>query len=343
MAIAGAVLAAAWANAEAKVLFAANQLDAAAERTIAVRFGNTGVIQTGAFFSSLAGLEGIDWVLAVEQGRDYTPVALGDRGPRVPVWPVAISGQVPKTPLPCDEGGRDRICVSSGALEAVAGIAPAVAMQTAADAELVSAVGPLDADDPALAFASRGALMVLDPSDVRWAELGQVIVRVLSAPDYDRVLDAVTAAAASLSDPAVSVESRVSERSLLQSALSQAYDSKQNQALGAAAAAGTVALAISAVSVLLRRSDLGRRRVLGAGRADILHFVVLRVALIAGPASGVGVAAGVLLGLRFEEVTPSAPLAAGWAVGLAAVAAVASLPVAVIAGFRDPIRVLRVP
>ncbi len=339
------MLAVAWSNAESKVLFSSGQLNGEIERTISVRFGRTEVLQTGAIFVSLSAIDGVEWVLAVEQGADYRPLILGDGGPRAAIWPVAVTKIGSSDgPLPCAVGGRSRACLSSGAFTAIGGIPPTVSMKAASLAgPILSAFGPVDAVDTALGFAVNGGIAPVGLGDVRWAQLGQLIVRVESSKNYDSVLAVVTETIRSLTDPTVSIEDRRSERSLLQAALSQAYDSKRNQALGAAVGSGAVALAIAAVSVLLRRSDLGRRRVLGARRSDIAHLVVLRGVLSATPASACGTALGIWLGWCLEGVLPPADLAVAWACGLVSIAAMASLPVAVIAGFRDPIRVLRLP
>lgn len=109
-------------------------------------------------------------------------------------------------------------------------------------------------------------------------------------------------------------------------------------------AAGLVLTALSVYgSVTSRRKDFGRRRALGASRG----FIVLLVATQTGIAALVGAVLGTLISvLVLASVTGIVPDPAfSVAIIILAVLAAtgASIPSAVVAAYRDPVRVLRVP
>lgn len=109
--------------------------------------------------------------------------------------------------------------------------------------------------------------------------------------------------------------------------------------LGAGAALVAV---VVLVDVLVRRSDLGRRRALGASRSVIVGLVVLRTAYAAGLGAVLGVVAGWGIA-RWSAV--AVPWDFAGAVGVLALlcAVAASAPFAVGAARQDPVRILRTP
>lgn len=109
--------------------------------------------------------------------------------------------------------------------------------------------------------------------------------------------------------------------------------------LGAGAAlTGVVVL----TDTLIRRTDIGRRRALGATRGTVVAIVTLRTALAAVAGIVLGVASGMLLALRAESVPPWS-FAVGTAVLTMLTALSASLLPAFLAARRDAVRVLRTP
>lgn len=89
--------------------------------------------------------------------------------------------------------------------------------------------------------------------------------------------------------------------------------------------------------------DFGRRRALGASRSALVALVMLQSALPSLAGSVVGSLMGVALVWQLSAVLP--PLAFSVSIPLLAIvtAIVASVPAALLAAFRDPVRILRVP
>ncbi len=108
-----------------------------------------------------------------------------------------------------------------------------------------------------------------------------------------------------------------------------------------------ITLALGALTmfaaVTARRRDFGRRRALGASRADVVTIVVVSALAAAIPGAVIGVAAGSGLLRTATGQWPSYefPLAVGFL--SVVVVAAAALPPALSAAFQDPVRVLRTP
>jgi putative ABC transport system permease protein len=94
--------------------------------------------------------------------------------------------------------------------------------------------------------------------------------------------------------------------------------------------------------VLLRRTDLGRRRALGASRQALVSLVLIRTLIAATAGVLVGTAVGLGIGARWA-MSPPWSFAAGTAVLTLLVAVFAAIGPAAIAATRDPVQVLRTP
>jgi putative ABC transport system permease protein len=96
-------------------------------------------------------------------------------------------------------------------------------------------------------------------------------------------------------------------------------------------------------SVTLRRQDFGRRRALGAGRSTITSLAAVQYSVVSILGAVVGTIAGSVIVHRLTDSYPNPRFTVAIA-GLAILATNgASIPPAVVAAFRDPVRVLRVP
>lgn len=109
-------------------------------------------------------------------------------------------------------------------------------------------------------------------------------------------------------------------------------------------AGGLLVAAVVLTDVLVRRRDLGRRRTLGATRADLAALVMTRAAMIAASGAALGCTVAWLIN-RFTGAHISTPLDFTLAVGVLGLvtAVVASVAPAVFAARRDPISVMRTP
>lgn len=97
-------------------------------------------------------------------------------------------------------------------------------------------------------------------------------------------------------------------------------------------------LTVVLADVLIRARDLGRRRTLGISRLDLILLVTVRMSICAFVGAILGAIASMAIGIGIPAIT----LAMAGILAIT-VATVASIPPAVYAAWRDPVRVLRTP
>lgn len=183
---------------------------------------------------------------------------------------------------------------------------------------------------------------------------GGVVIAVSEGrADYLRVLATDSTAVEDVTDRAVQVLSPAdmskiqveSPATLAQVQAEVAGDlSKFSRGLltGVLISGGTLVAVAVLADVLLRRSDLGRRRALGATRALVAVLVAGRVVVPAIIGALVGSLAGLAATQRIGAMPPL-DFAAGTAVLAVIAALIAALPPALFAANRDPVSVLRTP
>lgn len=109
-------------------------------------------------------------------------------------------------------------------------------------------------------------------------------------------------------------------------------------------AAGLVLTALSVyAAVTSRRKDFGRRRALGASRGFIVLLVAAQTAFAAVVGGVLGTAISVLVLANTTGTVPDPAFSAAIIILAVLAAIAASIPSAVVAAYRDPVRVLRVP
>jgi putative ABC transport system permease protein len=108
------------------------------------------------------------------------------------------------------------------------------------------------------------------------------------------------------------------------------------------ATGGTLTSVVALADGLLRRSDLGRRRALGASRTTLIALVLIRTSIAAATGVLAGSIIGQVTGTRWASSPPTS-FAAGTAVLTLLVAVAAAIGPALLAATRDPVQVLRTP
>lgn len=282
-------------------------------------------------------LDGVEWVIGFGVARDVTNAGL-DNGR--PVASRTVYGTWP-----------DDLAVSFGESR------PGAALVTAASAELLglaSASGAVRLDGTLVPVTGQVAASgVLAP-------LANFVVRV---PDPEEVPDPVTlvyivaesaAYVHPLADSVLAVSGEADRDTVsvatsdrlveLQDAVSGRLSGFSRQLATGALAAGLVLVALSMMMMSnARRRDFGRRRALGASRPALVAVVAL-TALVPGLSGTVlGSAVGlVALALRGDP-QPGASFVTASTVLIVMVVVAGALPGALIAAWRDPATVLRVP
>lgn len=280
----------------------------------------------------------VDWVIGVGTVQDGVNSAVGDGGNRIPVrdlWGAlpdgfVVNGRVSRP----GEGLIGNEAVGEAGLEGPLGSLDVGQGQVAIVGGFVAA--------PGLEFLSSGVIVQPDVDD-RDALLRSVHVLASSASQVGVVTQSVLSVIGAADPLALGLQTSQVLADVRIAVAGQLGSFSRNLVL--------VALGVSLVlvglvvygSVTLRRQDFGRRRALGARRSDVVALVGAQSGLVALLGVSLGVVAGSLAVWRLTGQLPDVPftLAVGALVLLAVL--VASIPPALVAAFRDPVRVLRVP
>lgn len=107
-------------------------------------------------------------------------------------------------------------------------------------------------------------------------------------------------------------------------------------------AGGLLTAIVVLADVLVRRTDLGRRRALGASRGVIVALVTTRTVVAAFLGAALGAIAGIVLASGYDAIPPRSFVAAVVVLALLT-ATLSAIPPSIYAAVRDPVRVLRTP
>lgn len=200
-------------------------------------------------------------------------------------------------------------------------------------------VGAFDASDP-LVFLNRSLIARPGP-DQRALRSIHILVT-----DPARVADVTDAALLVLGvDNATSVAVETSETlAALRAAVAGELGRFSRQLVAIVLGAGLVLTALAVYgAVTSRRKDFGRRRALGASRPTIIALVALQTGVAAVSGAVIGT---VITGVALTQTSgqaPDTPFTMAIAILAVLTAVLAAIPPAVVAAYRDPVRVLRVP
>lgn len=311
------------------------QIDAVGTRTITITDvrGDAGL--TGEALGRVAGLSGVEWVFGLGPAEDGRNAALGAAGGPVAVLtlfgsmpgPVVIAG-----PAPPNGGLVGREALTALGMDVAAG------GLVFSDGQGLPIVGVFDAPDD-LAFLNR---MVLAPSGPNPPPVRSIYIRLTDAELVDSATMALVAVLGATEASSLSVESPA-EFARLRAAVSGELGRSGRLLILQVMGVGLFVAALNTYgAVTARRRDFGRRRALGARRAILVALVLAQTLVVALIGGVVGSLAGILAGVVFDRPTDPEFVVAVVILAVSS-ALVAALPPGVVAAFRDPVRVLRVP
>ena len=288
----------------------------------------------------LAGLRDVESVIGLSLARDGSNIALRGTGSPVPVreffGELPAGGTGESTPLRPPLVG-----------EAVAGRAAVKLLGLSGPVGTVSLAG--EAVPIIGLYVPEGPLRFLDNSVLRRGDPGETTalksIHVLARRPQD--VAPVSEAARSLLGAADAASIRVETSQTLvdiRAALAGDLGRYGRQLVSTALGVGLVLIGLNVYgTVTSRRRDFGRRRVLGATRPTIVTIVAVQTVVPAVVGAVLGSAVGIGLVLRWAGDAPPFQFVLGSALLTCLISGIASLPPALVAAFRDPIRVLRVP
>lgn len=286
----------------------------------------------------VANLSGVEWVLGLGYARDARNSTLGPAGN-----PVAVRTYYGELPTEIVVNGRQPEPgegIAGTQAVAALGLAIPVGGVDTADRQ-VPIVGGFTAADP-LGFLETSILSSPRPSDNE-ANLRSIHV-LAETPGHVAALATGVRAVLGAEDPtSVSLETSAALADL-RAAVAGELGRFSRQLILAVLAVGLILVSLVVYwSVTLRRSDFGRRRALGATRTALIALVATQNTILAITGAALGTTAGIILVTRLTGGPPDT----GFVIAIATLATLtttlASLPPAIIAAHRDPVRVLRVP
>lgn len=312
------------------------RIDDAGTRTIVVEDTEGRADLDQAAVRRIEALAGVEWVVGFGVTGDVRPAGLGGSAA------VPIRGLVGELPATVSTTSWDRgTGTALAGVEAVAALGFATAagpvQPVAVDKPQLAVVGWLSADTP-LDFLNRALLTVADPDE----PVMRIIVLAKSTEDVPQLADGIRA----VLDPAdpTSVAVQTSDALLaVRAAVRGELGAWSRNLVTLVLGAGLVLTALNVFgAVTARRRDFGRRRALGASRVDILVLVTAQTVATAVVGGAIGVVIGLAVVHYLIGTAPPLEFAAAVAVLAVIATAIAALPPAIVAAFRDPVRILRV-
>ena len=312
----------------------AASLDGAGARLLTVTDGGGLGVVSSAVLGVVQQIEGVELAVALSSPKDvHNGVVSG--GAPVPLWEISdvsavVSVQDGRVPRP-GEGTINAEIQQKLSLAHPAGFVEA---RDQSQYPIVSGATVLAGFEDL-----EAGVLVQGYESTSYTQLRVVIADVQEVPSVQR---AVLSAFGPVDPTKLTVESPQALNVV--SELVHGQLSRYNQSL-LAMIMGVGALFIAIVvfsDVLLHRRDLGRRRALGATRADLSMLTVVRTMIPAAMGAILGTAAASIIFLARDIVLPwDLTVAIGWlAVVTSGLAAAAP---AIWASMRDPVSVLRTP
>jgi putative ABC transport system permease protein len=293
--------------------------------------------------SAVADLTGVAWAIGFGPASDAVIANAGTVTGRAPAG-VPVRTYVGALPVDVTMvGGR----LPGRPGEAVAGSGAAARLGLHDNAgpvtttnESVPVVGVADLTG-ALARFNDSVIVAALPDDA--PDLRFIYAVVDNVGSIDVVATQVQAALRADQPGQVTIETP-SAIATLRDVVSGQLGSSSRQLMAGILGVGAIVVLITMLSLVsAKRRDFGRRRALGASRSAIVVLVLTQAGLAALAGAVVGMIAGVIAVRVLAGSLPSTSFMAGLAALTVLAALVGSVPPAVIAARRDPVRILRIP
>lgn len=318
----------------ASELLVAQRLDAAGSRELTITDLSDDALLGPTVVDQALALSTVDLGLAHTNARDAVAGSIGPGGSPVPLWQVTSplqdvlelrSGRWP---------GPGEALVSPHAAEVLGLEGPAGYLTVGTDEYPV--VGTFNARAPFGAF-DAGALAPVADQPANTLRLV-----ITDARDAGTTQSQVLRLIAPASTDDLQVTSPATLAQIQQDVATDVTNFGRGLLLLVLASGGALIAVVVLSDVLVRRKDLGRRRALGATRSTIILLVLGRTLVPAALGALLGLAAGTILAVRAGAVPPPDFIAATGTLAIFT-AALACLPPAALAAYRDPVAVLRTP
>lgn len=316
-----------------------NTIDSIGTRMITVTDTTGGAGIDPAAAQLLADLQGVTWAFGIGPAHEATNPSIGA------VTGGTVSARALLGDFPGDlEVARGRIPVSAG--EAIVGetarvnlfLSDVAGPVQVADQRL-AAVGQFRSDVPLEGFENTVFYLPAE-QDVPVRYLYVLAEDGVDVTDLARSVEALIPA----SEPAV-VDVQVADSALaLREVVSGTLGAASRQLMAIVLGTGLVLVAVTMIGAVGgRRRDFGRQRALGATRTHVVVSVLVHSGIAGVLGTVVGLTVGLVGAAILAGSLPSWRFSIGFGGLTVYVALLGSLPPAIAAALRDPVRILRVP
>lgn len=314
------------------------RLDATGSRTLVISDPSGSAGLTANRLDVVTALESVEWALALGEPRDMTNTALGAGATPVSVRPVYTALPPPVTSRTGRPPAAGEVLLGTQA-QTAGGFATPVGALTR-DQRIVPVVGGFTAAPP-LTSLDDVALVRTEPGPGQPLQTLVVVARTVhDITELERVLPGLLV----VEDPTQLQVSSPAILAELQDVVSGEVGRNTRRLMLLVLATGLGLVAVTQYgTIAARRRDFGRRRALGATRADLMAVIVAQTLTCALAGVTLGCLTGLAVVHLIAGALPAATFVAGVA-GLVVVSAVlAAAPPAIAAARIDPVRILRVP
>ena len=312
------------------------QIDAAGTRSIVISDTQGTAGLTPAAVERIGRLSGVEWVIGLGPARDVRPAGNPEGNP------AAVRALYGKPPPQLRMDRTDlqpgQVLVGPDAQTTLGLIHPYGGVVGAQIGD-VAVVGAFDATDP-LAFLNRSLLTVPSPEETTLRS-----IHILTQQPSDVAPVAAAALAVLGPEDPTSVAVQTSETlAAIRAAVQGELGRFGRRLVSIVLAVGLILAGLNVYgAVTTRRRDFGRRRALGASRPLIVGLIAAQTFVVAVVGAAVGTVGTGLVLTRLTGNPPDPTFTL--AIGVLAVltTTTAALPPALVAAYRDPVRVLRIP
>lgn len=313
------------------------RMDLAGSRLLVVRDTRGNALISPTVVSQVSGLSSTERVIGTLTAIDLVNGAIGWGGDRVPGWGLvgdfadAVTLTAGRWPGPGEGLVSDTAQHQLGLADPYGWVA-----EPAPNGAQIPIVGSFAPEEP---FGEYAAGVIYHAGAVT-ADTLSVITATTEQPAVAQAAVLELIAPSSLED--LRLTSPVSVAELRDQMIGDLAGYNRSLLLGVLGAGGLLTAIVVLADVLVRRTDLGRRRALGASRGVIVALVTTRTVVAAFLGAALGAIAGIVLASAYDAIPPRSFVAAVVVLALLT-ATLSAIPPSIYAAVRDPVRVLRTP
>jgi len=322
-------------QAERQVL---GRIDDAGTRSVVVTDTNGSAGIRPAAVDRISHLSGVEWVVGFGSAADVHAAGIPGGNPAAV---RAVYGTLPPEVVTSGwDEAPGTVLVGPDAQTTLGLDIPAGGVATR-DGTDYAVVGWFDAVDP-LGFLNRSLLAAPDPDAVD-PTLRTIQILVDRPEDVAPVADAVYGLLDAQDPTSVGIQTSETLAQIRQ-AVQGELGRYSRRLVTLILAVGLILVGLNVYgSITTARRDYGRRRALGASRPDIITLVTIQTVTIAAVGTVAGSIAGGVIIWRLTGSPPDAGFTVAVAVLAVLTAGIAAIPPAMVAAWRDPVSILRVP